>query len=673
MTRPSAVPTTYRNLPLDRFQAEAIGHLGDGHSVLVAAPTGTGKTLVADWIVEEALRTGKQVIYTAPIKALSNQKFRDYVRLYGESNVGLVTGDLVIRRDAPCRVMTTEILRNMLLAGDRLGDLLAVILDEIHFLDDRERGTVWEEVLIYLPPSVQIVGLSATLSNLRDLAAWMEHVRGRKVAVVEEYRRAVPLTFRFASTDTGLVDLERFEQTWRRKKGKFETAPPVRGRRGRHDRTERRGGRPVQRTRHVDVFKLLREQDLLPYLYFAFSRKDTEHYARDLARYVKDSLLDADDQARIDERLTVAARDLGPALDRELRELYARGIAFHHAGLHVQLKALVEELYEAKLLRVLYCTSTFALGINMPARSVAFDGLKKFDGQKLSPLTTREFMQMAGRAGRRGLDDTGFVVIRHDLEDFEEAKPWIERFRKGAYEPVRSSFNLSWNSVVNLLAQHDEARIRDILSKSFLSWHLRRKSPQQAEERAWGEFQRKVNFLVDVGYLSDNHQFNAGAKVLQHLQISEFPVAELFLSGMLEDLDGPTLFGILCGLTNELPRAVNRNYVLRKEDRRIAREIGDVVFSPTVTHAAEITGAPWTWDPDLVPLGRAWAEGRSLQEILLMLQSGTDVSGDLITGFRRAKDLASQLRDVYDQLPDRAAFLQSLIRTVSRDEVEVID
>jgi superfamily II RNA helicase len=174
----------YRGLTLDRFQAEAISALTAGESVLVCAPTGTGKTLVADWLVEKSLREEQQVIYTAPIKALSNQKFRDYCKLLGEEQVGLVTGDLVIRRDAPCRVMTTEILRNILLAGEEIPDLAAVIIDEIHFLDDKERGTTWEEVLIYLPQSVQIVGLSATLSNLGEFAAWLESVRGRKVRVV---------------------------------------------------------------------------------------------------------------------------------------------------------------------------------------------------------------------------------------------------------------------------------------------------------------------------------------------------------------------------------------------------------------------------------------------------------------------------------------------------------
>ena len=189
----------YRNLELDGFQKDAIVALQRGESVLVAAPTGTGKTLVADWIVEDAISRGMSVIYTAPIKALSNQKYRDYCALFGEEQVGLVTGDLVIRRDAPCKVMTTEILRNMLLCGENLPDLAAVIIDEIHFLDDRDRGTTWEETLIYLPESVQIVGLSATLANMGEFRAWLESVRLRTITVVEEHKRAVPLSFAVAT------------------------------------------------------------------------------------------------------------------------------------------------------------------------------------------------------------------------------------------------------------------------------------------------------------------------------------------------------------------------------------------------------------------------------------------------------------------------------------------
>jgi superfamily II RNA helicase len=200
----------YSGFTLDPFQAEAITHLQAGKSVLVTAPTGTGKTIIADWLVENAIKAGKSVIFTAPVKALSNQKFRDYCRLYGEEKVGLLTGDLVIRREAPCLVMTTEILRNILLSGDSLGKLSAVILDEIHFLDDPERGTVWEEVLIYLPKEIQILGLSATLSNVQEFSRWLGEVRDQEVAVVIEEVRTVPLHLFVGDRTGGLWEIEAY-------------------------------------------------------------------------------------------------------------------------------------------------------------------------------------------------------------------------------------------------------------------------------------------------------------------------------------------------------------------------------------------------------------------------------------------------------------------------------
>jgi len=687
---------TYRGLRLDPFQQQAIAALEAGRSVLVAAPTGTGKTIIADWIVDEALSIGREVIYTAPIKALSNQKFRDYTRLHGERRVGLVTGDLVIRRDAPCRVMTTEILRNMLLSREPLRDLRAVILDEIHFLDDRERGTVWEEVLIYLPKHVQIVGLSATLSNLDEFAGWLAHVRETEVEVVQETRRAVPLTYHCFSVDTGLVDLKTYDRKARRALEGQRPAP--------RDRRERGGrrGRPARKTGHLDVFRVMRDEGLLPYLYFVFSRRDTESLARSLGRFMRDGLLDPERQARMDARLERAAAEIGPALDPELRALYAKGIAFHHAGLHVLLKALVEELYEERLIDVLYCTSTFALGINMPARSVVFDGLEKFDGKRVAPLTTRQFMQKAGRAGRRGMDRHGHVVIRMDVSEYRELKPHLQRYTRGEPEPVRSSFGLSWNSIVNLLAHQDLDQIREIVDKSFLNWHLTRRAVEdvaraeelqegdvsrrerreakrlrrraaQAEGRCWAEFEERARYLQAIGYLDEDFAFQAGANVLRHLQISEIFVSELVLSGLLEDLEPAELFGVLCAMTNELPRRVSVDVRFTPSQRRLIRAIQDIRYSDAVVDAEELTDTEYDWDPDLLPLGKAWAEGRPLQEILEVIHSETDVAGDLITGFRRAKDLVSQLRDVYAQIPDRRDMLDQLIRTVSRDEVEVVD
>lgn len=723
-TRPErSQPSTYRGLELDRFQIEAIEALMAGHSVLVCAPTGTGKTVVADWAVERALDLGRHVIYTAPIKALSNQKFRDYCEMFGEEQVGLVTGDIVIRRDAPCRVMTTEILRNMLLTGEDLPNLAAVVVDEIHFLDDAERGTAWEEILIYLPRHVQVVGLSATLSNLSEFAAWLRFVREREIVVVEEHRRAVPLTYRIATREGGLLapaDMERFYKKWHsRHAHAIRNAKRKRRMAGYGGRRRLYADRIGFPTRHTTVFKQL-FPEFTPYLYFVFSRRDAEGYARQLSHRVPEGLLSREERRAVYAELLAFRRQPGAdaALDPALERLYLQGIAFHHAGLHVLLKVLVERLYERKLVKVLYCTGTFALGINMPARAAVFDGLMRFDGLNLIPLPTREFMQMAGRAGRRGLDDEGMVVVRSDIDDYPEVGRSLKTYLGGRTEPVHSCFSLSFHSVAHLLHRAPPDRIRSIVERSFLAFHRARMAEQDrlraeamAEQLAskgwkegqmvphelkrqvkrlrrlkakaeaganqtWREFRKKVEFLERWGYIESGENgevaLAAGARVLLHIQFQEIFTTELFLAGEFEQLSMPELFGLLCAMCTELPRGAFAPNVRRYQN--LVRRVERIRYGEPVVEAEGLTRAPVTWDPQMIPLGRAWADGRSLAEILMNLRSTADVAGDLVGAFRRAKDLASQLRDVWAEVdPPRADQVRSLIRSVSRDEVEVVE
>jgi ATP-dependent RNA helicase HelY len=713
----------YRGLTLDGFQTEAIEALNRGQSVLVAAPTGTGKTVVADYIVEQALREGRDVIYTAPIKALSNQKFRDYCALFGEEKVGLVTGDLVIRRDAPCRVMTTEILRNMLLAGEQLQQLAAVVIDEIHFLDDRDRGTVWEEVLIYLPKHVRIVGLSATLSNLNEFAAWLGKVRGEPVHVVLEEKRAVPLAFQIATKQLGLTearDMDReykswhkhhaknarhkVKEKWNRKKGRDQ------GHVGRRDRKPRMSAP----TRHFHIFRMLVDTDNLPYLYFVFSRQHAEQLARDLGGDVaRAGILTADEHEKIETRLDAFEERVGKGvLSQEHRKLLCNGVGFHHAGLHVHLKTITEQLYEARLLKVLYCTGTFALGINMPARAACFDAMLRFDGRKLIPLPAREFMQMAGRAGRRGLDDFGQVVIRTDIEDWPEIEPQLKAYLTGLTEPVKSRFSLSFNSVVNLLHRHPPEQVREVVEKSFLAWFRQREADQhasnaaqlqtsvgavtQAEEevlpkhakkqlrrakrleqraadttdRTWEEFQAKVEFLKKWGYLAEDGSFKAGAHALREIQISEIFTTELFLNGVFDDLEPDRLFGVLTGMCNTLNKRVEVHTT--KADRRAGGAVAKVLGSDVLQAAESLTQAETTWDSRMIGLGTMWAQGKSLAEIMAYVSSPTDVTGDLVGAFRRARELVGQLKALWGDDEMKTAQINRLIREVTRDEVAVV-
>ncbi len=707
----------YRDLELDPFQEEAIRLVQAGRSVLVAAPTGTGKTLVADALVDLTLQQGRHVVYTAPIKALSNQKYREYGARHGVEKVGLITGDLVIRPDAPCRVMTTEILRNMLLSGEDgrgdLADLSAVILDEIHFLDDPERGTAWEELLIYLPHRVRILGLSATVANLEEFGAWLSHVRGEEVAIVQETRRAVPLAAKVVDHRTGLLDLDAYDAAWKR----WKQGEGARARAPRRGRGRRRGLPaslpPDERgTRHLDVFEAL-YPDLSPYLYFVSSRRDAEQLARELARHQRRSLLSAADRRRLSARLDRARAELGESvLLPRLEALYRKGIAFHHAGLHVQLKALVESLYEDRLVQVLYTTSTFALGINMPARSVVLDRLITWDGREMRPLTVREFTQTTGRAGRRGLDDQGHVVLKMDLPTWGAHRQLVRRYLKGRSEPVTSAFALSFNSVVNLLARHGPEGVAALLQRSYLAWReeaLARRRRQRIERiqarlegpdappprsrehrkllqelarlrsressgpgRVLEDFERRRAFLVEIGYLDPDGGFCAGARILQHIQIEEILTTELVLAGLVEELDDASLFGVLTGLTGRLPRAVHVRMGPPPDLARALVRVGRIRRSQPVRGAERITGQEATWDAHLAPVGRAWAEGRSLDWILDRIHSPTDFSGQLVSNLRRAKDLLGQLRRAHADLPDTAARLARLARAVSRDEVEVV-
>ncbi len=689
--------STPRHLTLDPFQSDALESLRRGRSVLVSAPTGTGKTLIADRAIEGLLAGDRQVVYTAPIKALSNQKFRDYSRLLGEDRVGLVTGDLVINRDAPLRIMTTEILRNMLLVGEPLQRLSLVVIDEIHFLDERERGTVWEELLIYLPREVPILGLSATLANIEEFAGWLRTVRGDALDVVVETRRAVPLHTELAHRGLRPLDLDAFERHVRRwsarvrdgrRDGRGDRGRDRRGRsrrgRSRPRGGGRRGSRVEPETRHHEMIALL-EPHRLPCLYFVFSRAASERFARDLARRRPDGYLDGD------ERLAAAAeverfRDDNPGvLSGAWARMLVRGIACHHAGLHVRIKLLVERLYERRLVHVLYCTSTFALGINMPARSVVIHELDKFDGRDFVPLTVREFQQMAGRAGRRGIDRRGHAVIRMDPEDFGASREHLQTLIDGDPEPVRSAFNLSFNSVVNLLARHDRAQLRPLLERSFLSYRAQRqvralrtrggRRGRKAGRRpsVWDALLRKVGVLQRIGYLDDDWGFLAGAEVLRHLQIEEVFATELVLSGVLEELDPPLLFGALCTLGVSLGHRVRAPRPSRDIDELI-RTLRGLRESLQVSLAEVEQVEAVTFTPEGLPIGATWIDGAPLLEIAGVLDAPTDVTGDLVTGLRRAKDLAGQLRQVYrlggDELMVRR--LSDVIEAASRDEVEVV-
>ena len=503
--------------PLDDFQILAIGGLIEGRSVLVAAPTGAGKTLVGEFAVWQALRQGGKCFYTTPIKALSNQKFHDLVQRHGAANVGLLTGDNAVNGDAPIVVMTTEVLRNMLYEGSRaLVGLQAVVLDEVHYLADRERGAVWEEVIIQLPLSVQLACLSATVSNAEDFGAWLRGVRESCDVVISELR-PVPLEHHYfingkllpvfrTGTKVSGKKVEAGKEAAARQARKGVPNPEILmlERRAGTTKVSNRG-RPVpsdvrlRPPRRAEVVLELQRRKWLPAIYFLFSRQGCDDAVRQLlADRVR--LTSAEEQRRIRELVESRVAALPP---EDLEVLgYAewlagleQGIAAHHAGMVPMFKEAVEELFVANLVKVCFATETLALGINMPARTVVIERLEKWTGQRHELLTPGQFTQLTGRAGRRGLDTIGHAVVLYQRDiDFPTVASLVSR----RTEPLRSSFAPSYNMAVNLLRRHSRADAEALLARSFAQY--------QADATVLGEEERiQRNRHALSGYAENLH------------------------------------------------------------------------------------------------------------------------------------------------------------------------
>ncbi len=463
---------------LDPFQLQACAALDAGRDVLVAAPTGSGKTVVGEYAVHLAVRTGRKCFYTTPIKALSNQKYADLRARYGDELVGLLTGDVSLNSEAPVVVMTTEVLRNMLYAGSgTLTGLTHVVMDEVHYLADKDRGPVWEEVIITLPPSVSVVSLSATVSNAEEFGEWLGTVRGPTDVVVEEHR-PVPL-WQHVMVGTRLHDLF-VDDEQRTVNPELVRVARESGRLDERRRPARGERRPRVAHRHltpgrVEVVQRLDSAGLLPAIVFVFSRAGCDAAAEQVLR-AGVRLTSPQEAAVIDGVLAERCAALTPE-DRavlgydQLRATLTRGVAAHHAGLLPMFKQVVEELFARGLVKVVYATETLALGINMPARSVVLERLVKWNGEQHADVTPGEYTQLTGRAGRRGIDVEGHAVVLWHAGLQPVALGGLASTRT---YPLRSSFRPSYNMAVNLVHQVGRERARRILESSFAQFQTDR-------------------------------------------------------------------------------------------------------------------------------------------------------------------------------------------------------
>src|SRR5574344_1654473 len=440
---------------LDEFQKQACEYITEGKSVVVCAPTGAGKTVIAEHAIHLALENGSRVFYTTPLKALSNQKYYDFGEKYGNDKVGLLTGDTSINRTAQIVVMTTEVFRNMLYGtnfgavADNLKDVKYVVLDEVHYMNDEERGTVWEESIIYCPTNIQLIALSATVANADKLTEWINTVHSKTELVNTDFR-PVPLRYYYfdSSKPADLLPLltpsgQLNSKIKHEKKLRFK------------DRKR------VQRSVVKDVVRNLHEKEMLPAIYFTFSRKKCDEQMEKCSNLC---LVSPKEQKQIREMVDEYLAE-NPYLNNNKHIDYIlNGVASHHAGLLPGWKVLVEKLFQKGLIKVVFATETLAAGINMPARSTVISAVSKRTDSGHRMLTANEFLQMSGRAGRRGMDKVGYVTV---VGTMFQTPDEVAELVLSASNPLESRFSPSYSMVLNLLQRFNLEEAKELISKSF--------------------------------------------------------------------------------------------------------------------------------------------------------------------------------------------------------------
>ena len=696
-TAPQAFP-----FELDRFQVEAVAAVDDGSSVIVAAPTGAGKTVVALHAVRVALAGGRRVFYTAPIKALSNQKYTDLVAEHGPEAVGLLTGDNAINPAAPVVVMTTEVLRNMIYADSPdLRELGWVILDEVHYLQDPYRGPVWEEIIIHAPPAVRFVCLSATVSNVEEIRSWIAELRG-PVRAVTETRRPVNLDSLLCFGENERVNL-RFLPVL------VGDRPNPEGERLDRDRRARRrvrgaGGRRWRAPDRVAVIETLARRRMLPAIYFIFSRAACDDAARLMARTPLELTTPAE-RRRIAEVVEPHVAPLGRndrravGYEAWLAQLL-NGVAAHHAGMLPPFKEATEACFIRGLIKVVFATETLSLGLNMPARTVVIEKLTKFSGEGHELLTPSSYTQLTGRAGRRGIDDQGYAVVL-----------WSPRLRFGDVAGLVSSrtftlvsaFRPTYNMVVNLIARLPPEEARSVLGRSLAQYQsdrevvvleqqlaesrrmlaetnaaARRRGGHDAERRLRRvtrrvedlrnklrskkdtlatEFDELTEVLRRRGHLDGWALADSGRRLAGIYHERDLLVTEALMGGHFDGLDEPSFAALLACCTYERrggdvptePRwpaaALRGNWV----------RLGELHDSLAAIETACL-GRPRTRPPDggFAPAAYAWTAGAGLARVL----DDDTTPGDFVRNVKLVCDLARQVGRVAPEPATSATALE---------------
>ncbi|MEM2032003.1 MAG: DEAD/DEAH box helicase [Candidatus Woesearchaeota archaeon] len=633
----------FKGFILDPFQIDAIKSIEKGNSVVVSAGTGTGKTLIADYIIEKALKEKRRVIYTSPIKALSNQKFRDFKRQYGDA-VGLLTGDVTINHDAQIQIMTTEIYRNMLLNREYFDDLQYVIFDEVHYLNDPERGAIWEEAIIFSPEHVRFLCLSATIPNANQLALWIEKIHKHEVDVIIYNKRAVPLEHYVYTDSTGIKEIDSLDTSIFKKDKKEK-------------KSKTKKNQNVQRYSNlVNLINILKQKEYLPCIVFSFSRKKTWENAFkvaeifDFTTQAEKNYISQFFESKInDEKLW--------ELDsvNQLRYLLLRGIAVHNAGLLPTLKEIVEILFSEGKIKVLCATETFALGINMPTKTAVFTDLRKWDGIRFRDLEAREYFQMAGRAGRRGIDKIGYVItMLNSSEDYLTLKKIMEV----KSEPIKSQFDISYNTILNLVRDLPLEKVKLALSKSF---YLYQNQDHSSNQKIQAIFTRKYKELEKFGYINNGKLTTKGffaTKIYSH----EIAISEMIFDNILKAATEEEFLVLLASLAYEFKLADKFNTKnINKEVNRILNLISHNEYLKKYVKKVNVLR--------MYKIVTYWYQGRTFEELLDITNLA---EGDIIRLFRNIIDYLRQLIKASSEIyPENVTKFESMIQKIDRDVIRV--
>ena len=649
----------------DPFQLQAISTI-PGNDCLVTAPTGAGKTWIAEQAIREFIRAGKKSWYASPLKALSNSKYAEFSEIFAPNTVGILTGDRKENPDAEIVIGTTEILRNQLYDAMYEGRSISadfVILDEAHFLGDEDRGVVWEEIIIYLPPRVPILMLSATIGNAHEIAQWMSSIRLRKCLVVEEIKRPVPLYPLFLHPSGTILPL----LTDRTTKGKTRLSKKVKS--YVNSKSPPVMALPRKLPPFGDIIRVLKKYRLLPAIFFLKSRADCDQ-ALELCD--GNRLQDQDRQLMLKRRIKDLVRQ-NPhvAGHRQRTRLEKSAVGSHHSGQLPAWKLVLENLMIEGLLDAVFATSTVAAGVNFPARSIVFLNSDKFNGIEFKPLTATEFHQMTGRAGRRGKDQIGFAVaIPGKFMDVR----LVAKLMASPPTAVFSQIKINFSMVLNLLLSHTPEQIEDLLEKSFAAFQLLRRKKQKHllsgitdRKYLWKDFKRHMHFLKEKGFINDAGTLTDDGKWASGLRIDQpLLVAEGLRRGVFPESDPALLAAIFAAFVNDresddriqkkhLPKKVLTAFLkMRKGLRPFSRDMFHQRFdvSPLfIRPAAAIY---------------AWATGKEWTDVLTVLEME---EGDLAMLILRTADHLRHLRSLKDTFPEISQSADLAIDLILREPV----